>query len=84
LRCIVAACVEDRRDDGKYGDIERRLQRSASDKIRIGFSMATLKEERWQRDRDAFEAHCKRMNVECVVTVATTKPTNRRTTWTIC
>ncbi|HEX8734611.1 MAG TPA: substrate-binding domain-containing protein [Pyrinomonadaceae bacterium] len=32
--------------------------------------MATVKEERWQRDRDAFEAHCKKMNVECVVTVA--------------
>ncbi len=42
-------------------------------KIRIGFSMATLKEERWQRDRDAFEAHCKKLNVECVVTVADNK-----------
>jgi D-xylose transport system substrate-binding protein len=32
--------------------------------------MATVKEERWQRDRDAFEAHCKTLNVECVITVA--------------
>ena len=39
-------------------------------KVKIGFAMATVKEERWQRDRDAFEAHCKQMNVECVVTVA--------------
>jgi len=39
-------------------------------KIKIGFAMATVKEERWQRDRDAFEAHCKEMNVECVITVA--------------
>ena len=39
-------------------------------KIKIGFSMATVKEERWQRDRAAFEAHCKAMNVECVITVA--------------
>ena len=39
-------------------------------KIKIGFSMATVKEERWQRDRDAFEAHCKEINVECVITVA--------------
>ena len=39
-------------------------------RIKIGFSMATLKEERWQRDRQAFEAHCKQMNVECVITVA--------------
>ena len=39
-------------------------------KVKIGFSMATVKEERWQRDRDAFEAHCKKINVECVITVA--------------
>lgn len=39
-------------------------------KIKIGFAMATVKEERWQRDRDAFDAHCKKMNVECVITVA--------------
>src|SRR5215203_3889299 len=39
-------------------------------KIKIGFAMATVKEERWQRDRDAFEAHCKKMNVDCVITVA--------------
>ncbi len=42
----------------------------ATKRIKIGFAMATVKEERWQRDRDAFEAHCKSMNVECVVTVA--------------
>lgn len=39
-------------------------------KIKIGFSMATVKEERWQRDRAAFEAHCQELNVECVITVA--------------
>ena len=42
----------------------------AGKKIKIGFSMATVKEERWQRDRAAFEAHCKELNVECVITVA--------------
>ena len=43
----------------------------AKDKrLKIGFSMATVKEERWQRDRDAFEAHCKKLEVDCVVTVA--------------
>ena len=35
--------------------------------------MATVKEERWQRDHDAFEAHCKQMNVECLVPVADNK-----------
>ena len=39
-------------------------------KIKIGFAMATVREERWQRDRAAFEAHCKAMNVECLITVA--------------
>jgi D-xylose transport system substrate-binding protein len=39
-------------------------------KIKIGFSMATLKEERWTKDKEAFEAHCKKMEVECVITVA--------------
>ncbi len=44
---------------------------SAGDKkIKIGFAMATLQEERWQRDKSAFEAHCKKLNVECVVSVA--------------
>jgi D-xylose transport system substrate-binding protein len=41
-----------------------------SKKLKIGFAMDTLKEERWVRDRDAFEAHCKKMDVECVITVA--------------
>lgn len=39
-------------------------------KVKIGFSMATLKEERWQKDKAAFEEHCKKMEVECVITVA--------------
>lgn len=38
--------------------------------IKIGFAMDTLKEERWQRDKDAFEAHCKKLGVECAITVA--------------
>lgn len=39
-------------------------------RTKIGFAMATVKEERWQRDRDAFEAQCKKLNVDCVVSVA--------------
>jgi D-xylose transport system substrate-binding protein len=42
-------------------------------KLKIGFAMDTVKEERWQRDHDAFEAHCKQINVECVITVADNK-----------
>jgi len=42
-------------------------------RIKIGFAMDTLKEERWQRDKDAFEARCKDLNVDCVITVADNK-----------
>ena len=43
-------------------------------RLKIGFAMATVKEERWQRDRDAFEAQCKKLNVDCVITVADNSP----------
>jgi D-xylose transport system substrate-binding protein len=46
-------------------------------KIKIGFAMATVKEERWQRDKDAFEARCKELNVDCVVTVANNDSTRQ-------
>lgn len=46
---------------------------NTSGKVKIGFAMDTVKEERWQRDRDAFDAHCKKLNVECVITVADNK-----------
>lgn len=39
-------------------------------KLKIGFSMATVKEERWQRDKAAFEEHCRKVNVDCPITVA--------------
>ena len=42
-------------------------------KLRIGFAMDTLKEERWQRDKDAFEAACKDKGVDCIITVADNK-----------
>lgn len=42
-------------------------------KVKIGFAMATVKEERWQRDRDAFLAHCKKLDVECELTFADNK-----------
>ena len=42
-------------------------------KLKIGFAMDTLKEERWVRDRDAFDARCKELNVECIITVADNK-----------
>ncbi|MBK9216451.1 MAG: substrate-binding domain-containing protein [Chloracidobacterium sp.] len=45
----------------------------ADKRVRIGFAMDTLKEERWQRDHDAFKAQCAKMNVDCEITVADNK-----------
>ncbi|HKV41791.1 MAG TPA: D-xylose ABC transporter substrate-binding protein [Blastocatellia bacterium] len=41
--------------------------KSGSGGIRIGFSMDTLKEERWQRDRDVFVARAKELGADVLV-----------------
>lgn len=46
-------------------------------KIKIGFAMDTVKEERWQRDREAFDAHCKQLNVDCEIRVANNDATRQ-------
>ncbi|MFN2578248.1 MAG: sugar ABC transporter substrate-binding protein [Pyrinomonadaceae bacterium] len=38
--------------------------------VRVGFSMDTLKEERWQRDKAFVEQRCKEVGAECEVQVA--------------
>ncbi|MBA3714682.1 MAG: substrate-binding domain-containing protein [Pyrinomonadaceae bacterium] len=38
--------------------------------VRIGFSMDTLKEERWQRDKELFEAHAKELGAQVFTEVA--------------
>ena len=68
---FMAACVQSPQT-GNTGTTNNSAP--ASGKIKIGFAMATVKEERWQRDRDAFQAHCTKMNVECVLTFADNKP----------
>ncbi|NRF95672.1 D-xylose ABC transporter substrate-binding protein [Paenibacillus frigoriresistens] len=50
------------------GSIEQ--PKAKSDKIVIGFSMDTLQEERWQRDRDLFVAEAKKLGAEVNVQVA--------------
>src|SRR5205809_1063185 len=61
---LFSACVKGP-DQGKTG-------RSAKQggPVRIGFSMDTLKEERWQRDKALVEARCKEVGAECQVLVA--------------
>lgn len=62
IAAFVFACVEAPKNQGDPNDPNR--------KIKIGFAMDTVKEERWQRDQAAFKEHCEKMNVECVITVA--------------
>ncbi|MCY7376670.1 MAG: substrate-binding domain-containing protein [Pyrinomonadaceae bacterium] len=69
--CALAACVNAPQESvNKPGGGNSTATADPNKKIKIGFAMDTVKEERWQRDRAAFEAHCKELNVECVITVA--------------
>jgi D-xylose transport system substrate-binding protein len=68
---LFAACVQGPNETSNSGGAN--TAKDPNRKIKIGFAMDTVREERWQRDREAFEAHCKKMNVECVVTVADNK-----------
>lgn len=45
-------------------------QEKADDKIVIGFSLDTLEEERWQKDRDFFVAKAKELGAEVLVQAA--------------
>ncbi len=46
------------------------LTPTAAKKIRIGLSLDTLKEERWQRDRDTFTARAESLGAEVIVLAA--------------
>ncbi|MEZ5344811.1 MAG: substrate-binding domain-containing protein [Pyrinomonadaceae bacterium] len=65
IAVFVSACVKAPTDQGDPNDPNR--------KIKIGFAMDTVKEERWQRDQEAFKKHCEEMKVECEITVADNK-----------
>src|SRR5256884_2233695 len=61
---LLAACVK--------GPQQGQSGRSAKQggPVRIGFSMDTLKEERWQRDKALVEQRCKQVGANCEVQVA--------------
>lgn len=46
-------------------------------KIFIGFSMDTLKEERWTRDKLHFEERCAEFKIQCEITVANNSEENQ-------
>lgn len=52
------------------GSSPTRKVKKAGETVRIGFSMDTLKEERWQRDKILFEKRAKELGAEVSVQVA--------------
>ena len=57
---FAVACVSE--SPSGAGNIDKK-----SGKIRIGFSMDTLKEERWQKDRDLFVKRAEELGAEVIV-----------------
>jgi D-xylose transport system substrate-binding protein len=60
---LLGACVK-----GPEGD--KGNKGKGTGPVRIGISMDTLKEERWQRDKALFEQRCKEVGAECEIQVA--------------
>jgi D-xylose transport system substrate-binding protein len=62
---LLNACVSGTPDQGGTNQAK-----SAGGPIKIGFSMDTLKEERWQRDKQLVEAKAKELGIQLSVQVA--------------
>ncbi len=62
------ACVTAPTDQGQTNAAPKDPNRV----IKIGFAMATVREERWKRDHDLFKKRCDELKgqVECLITVA--------------
>lgn len=64
--CLVSACVSGS-ETGKTGP---RKPKGPNDPVVIGFSMDTLKEERWQRDKELVEKRSKEVGATINIQVA--------------
>jgi D-xylose transport system substrate-binding protein len=62
---LLSACVEPAQQPGGAGVAANGGKKTGP--VRIGLSMDTLKEERWQRDRDLFVARAKELGAEVLV-----------------
>jgi D-xylose transport system substrate-binding protein len=63
IAALFSACVK-----GPEGEGTKRVRGTGP--VRIGFSMDTLKEERWQRDKAMVEQRCQEVGAQCEVQVA--------------
>lgn len=65
LSALLIGCVS-----APQSGSDSKQAQSAGTKVRIGFAMATLKEERWNKDYKAFKEHCEALGAECEIAVA--------------
>src|SRR5438874_6394608 len=63
------ACVSGGNGNGG-GGMATRHKKGPNEPVYIGFSMDTLKEERWQRDKELVEKHAKEVGAQLDVLVA--------------
>ncbi len=64
---LITGCVSPPQNTNES---QPRNNSGSGGKVRIGFSMDTLKEERWQRDKELVEARAKELGAEIDVQVA--------------
>jgi D-xylose transport system substrate-binding protein len=67
LALLAGACVSSNESNSTGA---ARKKKGPNDPIVIGFSMDTLKEERWQRDKDLVEKRAKELGMQVLVQVA--------------
>ncbi len=68
LIASIAGCVKAPNSDAN-GATESEPKTSGK-KVKIGFAMDTVKEERWQKDKDEFKKHCDKIGADCEITIA--------------
>lgn len=68
LALMVGACVSGPQQS--TNNSATRIKKGPNDPVVIGFSMDTLKEERWQRDKDLVEKRAKELGMQVNVQVA--------------
>ena len=64
ISALIAACVK-----GPQTNTGMK-KKGPNETVRIGFSMDTLKEERWQRDKELVEKRCQEVGAACEIQVA--------------
>lgn len=70
---VISGCVQGPQPQTNSGNSTSNSGSTNGKKLKIGFALDTQKEERWVRDKEAFLAHCEKLNVECPYTVADNK-----------